>query len=127
MTTVVEFRTIHFQRAEDLSEGIELRWLDIDESATIDGQIEHFAGGRSEIVIGETDVVAERIVLPWVDRTSLRWLKRHRGELLLMRDSRGRKIWGTFFALSASEHRQVDRLRTVVLTFEHATYTEGDS
>lgn len=120
----VALRDLWLHNANDLSDSITL-WL-ADESALVYvlGEVRRYANGRRRTVtrVGQSESV--RVTVHISDRTQYDQLKDWCGSLLMLRDKRGRKLWGSYFDLDVTELVPSTFL-AVAFTFEAATYDEA--
>lgn len=88
------------------------------------GEVRTYAGGRQRIIrrAGTPDRIT--VTLPSVSRAVVTWLEDHAGQLCLLRDPRGRKIWGTFWTVSVSE-KAGSALPDVSLELQSVTHSEA--
>ena len=83
------------------------------------GQVRTYAGGRLRLVT--TAGVARTAA---VTRDQINWLQSVVGQTVLVRDDRGRKIWGTFLTPKVTEN-QHNGNGDVTLTINEITYSEA--
>lgn len=122
---VVNLDTVLLAAQSDLSVLLELEVSSLDEQDAQPGQVRTYANGRRRSVtragISRTinltfDVVA--------DRASLDLLRSWRGQVVLFRDPRGRKVWGVFYEIEIDENVAVD-IAEVSLSLTELTVSEA--
>lgn len=88
------------------------------------GEVRRYASGRLRAVqlAGRTRTVSA--TLPACTREQVLWLERYQGESVCLRDDRGRKLWGVYFALPVVEH-QYNEEADVTLEFSEVSVVEG--
>ena len=110
--------------ASDLSDSVTL-WL-ADEKASVSqaGAVRRYANGRLRAVtrVGQRESVQVTVHLS--DRTQLDQLRDWCGSLLMLRDKRGRKLWGSYFDLDVTE-LVPSTFVSVAFTFHQTTYSEA--
>lgn len=110
--------------AADLSDSIAFYSDDRGDSRTRDGAFKTYAGGRVRLVT--TPTRTRTLTLRAVDVTpaQVAWLDEHTGTTVLLRDKKGRRVWGSYLSVS-----EVDRLaqtkQDVALTFVQTTYSDA--
>lgn len=70
---------------------------------TARGEVRVYAGGRERLTTRAGAPQALNVSLPAVDRTTIAWLEDHKGALVMVRDPRGRLVWGAYFDLDVDE------------------------
>jgi|GEM_PF-1750122 len=88
------------------------------------GEVRRYATGRlREITTGP---VARQIslTLPECTRDQINWLQSNAGQVVLVRDDRGRKMWGAYFDVKVVEN-QYNTNGDVSLVVNEVTFTEG--
>lgn len=70
------------------------------------GEVRQLASGRSRLVLKAGGVKhAISATLPLLDRTDVEWLQSRAGQLMCVRDDRGRKIWAAYLSLPTDENQ----------------------
>jgi hypothetical protein len=67
------------------------------------GEVRTYADGRQRLILGAAAPAGASVSAARVDRTTREWLDSHIGDLMLLRDGRGRLLWGSYLALDAEE------------------------
>lgn len=111
-------------RTDDLSVYVSAFSADWDDVEQIPGEVRRYAGGRLRIVSrpGKQQVLS--VTLRYVPLVSIETLRSWAGSLLLVRDKRGRKLYGTFFSTEVSDLKGV-AYADVTLEFSQVTYAEA--
>jgi len=88
------------------------------------GQIRTYAGGRLRLVTTAGVARSATITLPECSRAQINWLQSNAGNIVLVRDDRGRKIWGAFLNPKVVEN-QYNTNADVTLVINEITYSEA--
>lgn len=101
-------------------------WLSsLDESPSITGGPRTMASGAVRHFSRTGTVVSLSVSLELVARTTVDQLREWIGTVVMLREPRGRKLWGTFDALTVSEVPGADTdTVNVSFTFQQTTHTE---
>ncbi|HBJ72820.1 MAG TPA: hypothetical protein DDY88_03725 [Actinobacteria bacterium] len=67
------------------------------------GSVNTYASGRRRLVLKAGGGYSIDLTLPQLTRDEIDWLDLHVGDLVLVRDDRGRKIWCTYLSLPIDE------------------------
>ena len=89
------------------------------------GEAREYANGRVRLIRKATRKNTFQVVLPECTRTQIQWLEKNIGELMFIRDDRGRRVWGVYFKASIDEHPEDIDLADVDITFNEITHTEA--
>lgn len=97
-----------------------------DVSAALTGEIRFYAGGRRRIITTPADTVTYPLALEWVSDTDTAQLVAWRGRVLLLRDTLGRRVFGTYFQVNQSDvTRGAEFWHNVTLSFSQIDYNEA--
>ena len=88
------------------------------------GEVRTYAGGRLRLVTTAGVARTATVTLPECSRDQINWLQTYVGNTVLIRDDRGRKIWGTYLKPRVSEN-QHNGSGDVSLVINEITYTEA--
>lgn len=88
------------------------------------GQVRRYASGRTRAVVPVGVPNQFQLVAAACSRDVIVWLESHTGQLLLVRDDRGRKFYGTYFQPGTAEHAY-DLEGDVSLTIDEVSYSEA--
>lgn len=88
------------------------------------GSVSNYASGRRRLVLKSGGGFTVSLTLPQLDRDQITWLEAHIGELMLVRDDRGRKIWGTYLSLPVDESQGDSGHGDASISFSEITYSE---
>ena len=88
------------------------------------GQVRTYAGGRLRLVTTAGVARTAAVTLAECTRDQINWLQSVVGQTVLVRDDRGRKIWGTFLTPKVTEN-QHNGNGDVTLTINEITYSEA--
>lgn len=89
-----------------------------------DGAVQAFAGGRYRSIALEGTAGQQTFMLRDVSTTDIETLKTWIGETVLVRDNRGRRMFGTYYDVSFSD-RMLDGYYDVTLNVFEVSYAEG--
>lgn len=89
-----------------------------------DGKTEPFAGGRYRSITTEGVAGSQTFTLRDVTESQLATLISWIGETVLVRDNRGRRMFGTYYIVGYADRVTVG-LYDVPIVFSEATYNEG--
>lgn len=88
------------------------------------GDVQQFAGGRFRSIALEGVAGTQTFMLRDVSSADIDKLKSWIGETVLVRDNRGRRMFGTFFEVGYTD-RMLDGYYDVTLNVSEVTYNEG--
>lgn len=91
---------------------------------TQEGQVERFAGGRFRSIATEGVRGQQTFTLRDVTDTQLATLQAWIGLTVLVRDNRGRRMFGTYYNVGYQDRMSVG-LYDVSITLNEVTYNEG--
>lgn len=89
-----------------------------------DGAVAAFAGGRYRSIALEGVAGQQTFMLRDVSTADIETLKSWIGETVLVRDNRGRRMFGTYYEVGYSD-RMLDGYYDVTLNVTEVTYNEG--
>ncbi len=89
-----------------------------------DGAVQAFAGGRYRSIALEGVAGAQTFMLRDVSSADIETLKSWIGETVLVRDNRGRRMFGTYYEVGYSDRMSADAY-DVTLNVIEVTYNEG--
>lgn len=90
-----------------------------------DGAVRKLANGRLRAVLGATKGRTYELNFELCSRTQITWLEDRVGQLVCVRDDRGRKVFGTYFSVPVTELTTRSEYGSVTLTVAETTYDEG--
>lgn len=109
---------------DDLAAQVALEVTSLREQDAVSGAVRTYAGGRRRSVTRAGTLRTFPITADVLrDRLQLDLLRSWKGRLLLLRDPRGRKVFGTFYDLDVEENITTD-LAFVALTLHEVTFSE---
>lgn len=91
---------------------------------SIDGEVSTWAGGRQRASVAQGERGQFTVTLVMVPLSTVETLRTWVGTPVQIRDARGQKFFGTFFAVPITERREVD-LYNVSIALSTLTVTEG--
>lgn len=89
-----------------------------------DGAVAGFAGGRYRSIALEGTAGSQTFMLRDVSNADIETLKLWIAETVLVRDSRGRRMFGTYYAVEYND-RILDNYYDVTLNVSEVSYAEG--
>ncbi len=89
-----------------------------------DGAVQAFAGGRYRSIALEGTAGQQTFMLRDVSNADIETLKLWIGETVLVRDNRGRRMFGTYYEVGYND-RILDNYYDVALNISEVTYAEG--
>ena len=89
-----------------------------------DGAVQNFAGGRYRSISVEGLAGQQSFMLRDVSDTDIETLKSWVGQTILVRDNRGRRMFGTFYDVNYSD-RMLPGYYDVTLNVTEVSYQEG--
>ena len=87
------------------------------------GGVRIYANGRTRIVLRAGVPRTLVLTLPECSRDQISWLETNAGQLMLVRDHAGRKIWAAYFQMPVDENRY-NTSGLVTLTLDEVTHSE---
>lgn len=117
---VVALEQLWVHDAEDPSDYLRFYTSDRSDSSEIPGEVRRYAAGRLRTItrVGEAQNIGATLRL--VSDTDLEQLKTWLGALLLVRDHRGRLMFGTYFKLAVVDYEDRSGY-DVTVTFQQVT------
>jgi hypothetical protein len=88
------------------------------------GEVRTYAGGRLRLVTTAGVARTATITIQEATRDQINWLQTYVGQTVLVRDDRGRKIWGTFLTPKVTEN-QHNGNGDVTIVVNEITYVEA--
>lgn len=123
MAASIALATVQLNLASNLSQYRSFPLLsELKVTPSIQGGVKRYAS-RTRIVTQGAVTNQIDLVLPQCDRDQIQWLTDHIGQLMLVRDDRGRKIWAAYFASPIDENGG-DVTGNVTLRLDEVTYSE---
>lgn len=89
-----------------------------------DGEVRRLANGRLRLVKRAGQARSASVDIEGATRTEVEWLEDHVGDLLCVRDDRGRKFFGAYMGVEADEVRAND-YANVSLVLTEVTHSEA--
>jgi hypothetical protein len=97
-----------------------------DLTAALSGSIRFYAGGRARVITTPADLVTYPLALQLVSDTDAALLIAWRGQVLLLRDALGRRVFGTYLQVDLSDVTQgAEFWHNVSLSFTQIDYDES--
>jgi hypothetical protein len=121
---VIALTQVLLARADDLTVLLPLEATSVEEDDELTGEVRTYAGGRRRSVTRAGAPNSLALSCDVIGRSTLNTLRGWKGQTLLYRDPRGRKLYGVFYRLGVSENITAD-LATVSFTLERVTRLEA--
>ncbi len=124
--TIINLRTVWLNDASNLDDKISLPSMSaLEVATTAEGSVRQYASGRRRVITrGQAGKTASLSVVG-ADRATVTWLENHVGELLCVRDDRGRKFYGVYFAVGVAEHGPSKVYGNLSLEIQQVTFSEA--
>lgn len=90
---------------------------------TLPGQVYTYANGRRRVITTAGDVRQLKRTLRVLDAATIETLREWRGQVVLFRDKRGRKVYVTYFTVSTTDYPDGSGY-DVTLSMESVTFQE---
>lgn len=91
----------------------------------IAGEVRYYAGGRARSITSDQQSATFPLTLQLLSAADAALLKSWRGQVMLLRDGEGRRVWGTFFSRAIVDYWDPDgTVFDVTVTFQELTYIE---
>lgn len=124
--TTVALTTVWLNLATDLSDYQSFSYMSgLNVNTMRPGTDREYANGRLRLVLNGSTRRTFQLTLPACTRDQIDWLELHTAELMLVRDDRGRKVWGTYFKMSVSEKSADTDSGDVEIEFKQITHSEA--
>jgi hypothetical protein len=120
----VQLSALWLHTASDLSDSMTLGQNAEAEELSKPGEVRTYAGGRHRAVKRAGTTTVLRITAPFMTRGDYLSLQDRVGVKQMLRDQRGRKLWGVFWQVTGDEWLAKDRVERVEFTFEQLTHSE---
>lgn len=111
-------------RTDDLSVYVSSFSAEWDDVEQVDGEVRAYAGGRLRVIRRATQRRTLKVTLRYVPLADIDTLRGWAGDVLMVRDKRGRKMFGTFFSSQVSDLKGLT-YADVTLEFQQVSYTEA--
>ena len=123
MTTLV-LTHVAIAPASDPSNILFLAQYSEGQTTAVPAEVRRYAGGRDRVITGPGSTTSITMAFRYMTRADLTSLEALIGQLVIVRDQRGRRIWGVIAGVTASEWLAADRLEDVSVTHTSSTYSE---
>lgn len=118
------FGKLFVHDAADLDTWVRLRLRAFNEVSEKEGEVRAYAGGRRRAVSRVGDLRTFKIDIGRATRADVDQLREWTGTTVLVRDPRGRLVWGVYWAVEIEEWRSAD-VADVTLQVKEVTYSEA--
>jgi hypothetical protein len=124
--TSVALTTVWLNLASDLTDNQSFPMMSkLSVTPERPGEAREYANGRIRLVRKGAQKTTFNVTLPLCTRDQIEWIEANTGELMLIRDDRGRKVWGTYFKPSIDEVSEDTDAGDVEFTFVEITHSEA--
>ena len=113
---LITFAGLWLHDNADRSDFTVLRYDVAASSFSINGDVRLMANGRKVIVTRPGKNKSVSYPIPYLEEHQVGWLEEHAGRLILARDSRRRKMFGTYFTADSTDRRVFGALCWIVST-----------
>ena len=117
----VTLDSIWMHDADDYSDFVQARAGSINVVSGSDGEVRTYAGGRQRLIRGPAQPRTLTVTLPNIERDVLDDVESRRGTVQMIRDGRGRVVFGTFFDLQLDETPGLRGRASASFTFREVT------
>jgi hypothetical protein len=116
--------TVWLNSASDLSDFLAVEYVTgIEAAPTQAGEVRTYAGGRLRNVSWDGDQQNLNLTFGVLTRSAVRWVERHAGRTIVVRDPVGRKFFGVYRNPRITERRG-ENAADVSLTVEQTSSSE---
>lgn len=95
---------VYFHLASDLSDYCSAVTDGEASSPSVPGQVTEYAGGRLAGMSRDAEFEPVTFTLNLLNRSAYWWLKDHKGQLVMVRDEVGEKVYGIYWEVNRAEH-----------------------
>lgn len=121
----VALRTLWLNDAADLTDALSLPGMSsLSVASQAPGAVRRMANGRLRSVSRAGQARTVDATFDACTRAEIAWLDAHVGRIVLIRDDRGRKLFGIYYEVPVDEH-QYDDQGDVNLTLTEVTFSEA--
>lgn len=121
----VSFKGVWVNLVADPSQRMVLRTVpQFERVPTKQGRVVRGAGGLTRVIQRRGRAVPWRLSAHLVPREAADWIEEHVGDLVCLRDSRGHKVFGTYFSAPLRETNQLATVSLDLTVEEITSYTE---
>lgn len=99
----VTLSDLWIHQVSDLSAFVQVYMGSLSEESGSDGEVRHYANGVTRAVTTATRTRTVSVELPFLARVDFELLQDWAGQPVMIRDPLGRKVFGVFFSVEASE------------------------
>ena len=89
------------------------------------GEVRVYAGGRKRLILRPGLAKSFNLNLPACTRSQINWLKQYVGQMVLVRDDRGNKVYCAYFAVPVTEWSAETDTGDVTLALSEVTNSEA--
>lgn len=96
---------LYLHRADDLATYLAFYTSGRGDQRSLDGEVRAYANGRNRIITRAGTARSLPVTVRQATDADLDTLEEWRGELLMLRDHRGRLVYGTYFTLAVADYK----------------------
>lgn len=101
----LDLRTVWLNLASDLTDSVAFPSMaSLAFAKAAQPEVRRLAGGRRRLLRRVGDVRTFSLTLPGLDRAQVAWLEGHVGDVVCVRDDRGRKVYGVYTQVEVQEY-----------------------
>lgn len=102
--TSITLRDVWLQSAADSTDGLSFPAHSVSLTKTLNrAQVRTYAGGRRRLVKGTGVATTFNLRLPAVSAAELEWINEHEGQIIVVRDTKGRVIVGAYLIVPVTD------------------------
>ena len=123
--TILTLTKLHIASVADLSDQVIIQAQGFSTQVTDSTTIRRYSQGRDRAISTPGRTLAFPVTCVHVSRADYLELEERSGTAQLLRDTRGRRVFGLISALTGTEARAYDRMSGVSFTFTSLTVSEA--
>lgn len=125
-TGTLNLQTVWLNLASDLTDMVSFPSMaSLSFAKAAQPEVRRLAGGRHRLLRRVGDVRTFSLSLPGIDRDQVAWLEGHVGDVVCVRDDRGRKVYGTYTQVEVQEYSTRPDLAAASLTLVEVHHAEA--
>ena len=117
----VTLDSIWMHDADDHTDFVRARAGSINVVSGADGQVRTYAGGRQRLIRGPAQPRTMSVTMSNIERDAVNDIEQRRGTVQMLRDGRGRVVFGAFFDLQVDETPGLRGRASASFTFQEVT------
>jgi hypothetical protein len=122
----VQLRTLWLNLASDPSQAMSFPYMSaLTWSKEQPGEVRRYANGRTRIIRRAGQTRTAEVTLTGCNREQIDWLEEHVGDLVCVRDDRGRKVFGAYLIVPVAEAQHRRDRGDVSLSLAEVSFSEA--